>query len=102
MGPTFTKKKGRTYRYYLCVHASKNGYQICPVRTVAAGTIETAVIDQLRVVFRSPELIALLAPDIVEAILRGVEPSGLSPGRLTKQLPVEWPRQRAALGFPSR
>jgi len=58
MGPTFTKKKGRTYRYYLCVHASKNGYQSCPVRTVAAGTIETAVVEQLRAVFRSPELIA--------------------------------------------
>ncbi|MCC6311611.1 MAG: hypothetical protein IT345_11960 [Trueperaceae bacterium] len=46
--------------------------------------------------------LTLLAPDIVEAILRGVEPSGLSLQRLTKQLPVEWPRQRAALGFPSR
>jgi site-specific DNA recombinase len=28
------------------------------VRTVAAGTIETAVVEQLRAVFRSPELIA--------------------------------------------
>jgi site-specific DNA recombinase len=58
MGPTFTRKKGKTYRYYLCVHASKNGYSKCPVGTVAAGEIEEAVVGQLRAVFRSPELIA--------------------------------------------
>jgi site-specific DNA recombinase len=58
MGPTFTRKNGKTYRYYLCVHASKNGYSKCPVRTVAAGEIEEAVVGQLRAVFRSPELIA--------------------------------------------
>ncbi|HPQ70091.1 MAG TPA: recombinase family protein [bacterium] len=58
MGPTFTKKKGKTYRYYLCIAASKNGYNSCPVKTIAAGEIEGAVMAQLRAVFRSPELIA--------------------------------------------
>ncbi|MDP8225927.1 MAG: hypothetical protein P9L99_21375, partial [Candidatus Lernaella stagnicola] len=38
--------------------ASKNGYDTCPVKTVAAGEIEGAVMAQLRAVFRSPELIA--------------------------------------------
>mgnify|MGYP006289861277 CR=1 FL=1 len=58
MGPTFTTKKGKVYRYYLCVAASKKGYKECPVRSVSAGVIETAVVDQLRAVFRSPEMIA--------------------------------------------
>ena len=58
MGVTFTKKSGKLYRYYLCVHASKNGYATCPVKSVAAGEIEDAVIGQLRAVFRTPELIA--------------------------------------------
>ncbi len=58
MGPTFTRKNGKTYRYYLCSHASKNGYAKCPVRTVPAGEIEEAVVGQLRGVFRSPELVA--------------------------------------------
>src|SRR5690606_18412139 len=58
MGPTFIKKKGKTYRYYLCVHASKNSYKSCQLRTVDAGTGEKAVFGQPRVVFRSPELIA--------------------------------------------
>jgi site-specific DNA recombinase len=57
MGPTFTRKRSKTYRYYLCVHASKNGYGDCPVRTVAAGDIEAAVVEQLRAVFRTPELV---------------------------------------------
>ena len=43
--------------------------------------------------------LTLLTPDIVEAILRGVEPSGLSLGRLTRQIPVEWQEQRRKPGF---
>jgi len=43
--------------------------------------------------------LTLLAPDIVEAILMGEEPSGLSLATLTKQLPIEWERQRKTLGF---
>ena len=42
----------------LCIAASKNGYDTCPVKTVAAGEIEGAVMEQLRAVFRSPELVA--------------------------------------------
>ncbi len=42
--------------------------------------------------------LALLAPDIVEAIVRGDEPSGLSLEQLTKGLPMLWSEQRATLG----
>jgi len=58
MGPTYTKKRGRFYRYYLCVHASKNGNDSCPIRTLSAGEIETAVVDRLRDILRSPEMVA--------------------------------------------
>lgn len=58
MTSTYTRKAGRTYRYYVCTKATKNGYDSCPVRTVAAGDIEQAVISQVRVLFRSPEMIA--------------------------------------------
>jgi hypothetical protein len=40
-----------------------------------------------------------LAPDIVEAIVRGEEPSGLSLEKLTKGMPMAWEEQRAVLGF---
>ena len=55
---SYTKSRGKIYRYYTCVAASKSGYDSCPVRSVAAGEIDEAVMSQLRVVFRTPEMIA--------------------------------------------
>jgi site-specific DNA recombinase len=58
MIPTFTNRRGKQYRYYLCLNASKSGYAACPTRAVSAGNIEQIVIDQLRGMFHSPEIIA--------------------------------------------
>jgi hypothetical protein len=58
MGITFAQKASKKYRYYICLHAKKGGYGVCPVKTVAAGTIEVAVVNQLRAIFTSPELAA--------------------------------------------
>ncbi len=58
MTMSFTPKPGKkTYRYYVCVGATKKGYDSCPVRSVSAGVIEEAVKGQLRAVFQSSELI---------------------------------------------
>ncbi|HPQ70090.1 MAG TPA: hypothetical protein PKW95_13255 [bacterium] len=46
--------------------------------------------------------LTLLAPDIIEAILYGREPSGLSLARLNKAFPLEWEEQRVALKFITR
>lgn len=51
-------ENGRVYRYYHCIKATKNGRETCPVRTIAAGEVEQAVIGQVRALFRSPEMIA--------------------------------------------
>ncbi|MBN2713586.1 MAG: hypothetical protein JXR97_14290 [Planctomycetes bacterium] len=40
-----------------------------------------------------------LAPDIVEAILAGEEPEGLSLGQLYKAIPAAWEEQRELYGF---
>ena len=37
-----------------------------------------------------------LAPDIVEAVLKGDEPEGMSLGRLRRGLPMRWEEQRKA------
>ena len=43
-----------------------------------------------------------LAPDIVEAILAGIEPDGLSIAKLTEQpIPEDWNEQRRLYGFLS-
>ena len=40
-----------------------------------------------------------LVPDIIEAILNGEEPSGLSLARLVRTFPTDWERQRVLFGF---
>ena len=56
--PTHTRKGGRLYRYYVSQTVLKHGAGSCPVGRVSAGDIEAAVIDQLRAVFRQPEIVA--------------------------------------------
>jgi DNA invertase Pin-like site-specific DNA recombinase len=56
--PTHTRKGGRLYRYYVSQTVLKHGAGSCPVGRVPAGEIEAAVLDQLRAVFRQPEIVA--------------------------------------------
>ncbi|KIL96949.1 hypothetical protein CCC_01442 [Paramagnetospirillum magnetotacticum MS-1] len=56
MTPSHTRKKGRLYRYYTCMKAIHSGHESCPVRSIAAGEIEAAVIGQVRALLRAPEI----------------------------------------------
>lgn len=56
--PTHTRKGGRLYRYYVSQTVLKHGAGACPIGRVPAGEIEAAVVDQLRAVFRQPEIVA--------------------------------------------
>jgi len=56
--PTHTRKGGRLYRYHVSQTVLKHGAGSCPVGRLPAGEIEAAVIDQLRAVFRQPEIVA--------------------------------------------
>lgn len=57
MSPTHTRKNGRLYRYYLSQTVLKQGAGDCPVARVPAAEIEKIVIDQLRILLLSPEII---------------------------------------------
>jgi site-specific DNA recombinase len=77
MSPTYTRKGGRLYRYYVSQSVLKLGPETCPIRRVAAAEIETAVIDQLRGMLRAPEIVVRtwrvarqLMGDIKEADVR--------------------------------
>ena len=56
--PTHTSKGGRQYRYYVSQSVLKHGAGACEIGRVPAGEIERAVVDQLRAVFRQPEIVA--------------------------------------------
>jgi len=57
MSPTHTRKNGRLYRYYLSQTVLKQGSGDCPVARVPAAEIEKIVIDQVRFLLLSPEII---------------------------------------------
>jgi hypothetical protein len=57
MSPTHTRKGGKLYRYYVTQSVLKLGPATCPIRRIPAGEIEAAVIDQLRAMLASPEMI---------------------------------------------
>jgi site-specific DNA recombinase len=57
MSPTHTRKGSRLYRCYVSQDVLKRGPDPCPVGRVSAAEIEAAVVDQLRGIFRQPEII---------------------------------------------
>ncbi|MBI5121300.1 MAG: recombinase family protein [Rhodospirillales bacterium] len=72
MAPTYTRKQGRLYRYYTCMKAIRSGHGECPVRSVAAGEIEAAVIGQVRALLTAPEILAR-----VERLAVGIPPDSV-------------------------
>lgn len=57
MTPTHTRKNGRLYRYYISTSLIKSGAGSCSVGRIPAAAIEEAVIDQIRRLVQSPEII---------------------------------------------
>jgi DNA invertase Pin-like site-specific DNA recombinase len=57
MSPSHTRKGGRLYRYYVSQTVTKGGACGAAWARVPAGEIETAVVDQLRDLLRTPEMI---------------------------------------------
>jgi DNA invertase Pin-like site-specific DNA recombinase len=57
MSPTHTRKGNRLYRYYVSQAVLQRGRDACAIGRLPAAEIEAAVIDQLRGVFRQPEMI---------------------------------------------
>ncbi len=57
MSPTRTRRGQKLYRYYVSQAVIKGGARNSPADRVPAAEIERAVVDQLRVMLRSPEVI---------------------------------------------
>jgi site-specific DNA recombinase len=50
MVPTYCKKRGRLYRYYVCRRTREEGWGACPTKSVSATQIEQLVVEQIRAV----------------------------------------------------
>jgi site-specific DNA recombinase len=57
MSPTHTRRGTKLYRYYVSQKALKEGADACSIKRIAAADIESVVVDQLRVLLRSPEIV---------------------------------------------
>ncbi len=57
MSPTHTRKSGRLYRYYISQSVMKRGTNACSVRQIPAAEIERIVIEQIRSLLQTPEVI---------------------------------------------
>jgi DNA invertase Pin-like site-specific DNA recombinase len=55
--PTYTRRGKRLYRYYVSTGVIKRGPEACSIRRVAAAEVDTAVVDQVRILVQSPEII---------------------------------------------
>jgi DNA invertase Pin-like site-specific DNA recombinase len=57
MTPAHTRRGDKLYRYYVSTDVLKRDGDACPVRRVPAAEIESAVVEQVRGLLRSPEII---------------------------------------------
>jgi site-specific DNA recombinase len=77
MSPTHTRRGQKLYRYYVSQAVIKGENDGSPINRVPAAEIERAVVDQLRILLRSPEIIVATwraakndLPDLGEADVR--------------------------------
>ncbi len=57
MMPTSSRSGSIKYRYYITTTAHKTGHANCDLGMVRAGDLEGIIFDQLKQIFRQPELI---------------------------------------------
>jgi site-specific DNA recombinase len=58
MTPAHTRKKGKLYRYYVATSAIRSGVpDHNPIRRIPATEIEAAVVHQIKLMVRSPEIV---------------------------------------------
>jgi site-specific DNA recombinase len=61
---TYTSRKRKIYRYYVCLNAQQRGWQSCPSKSINAHEIETAVVDHIRGIGRNEKIIAATAAKV--------------------------------------
>lgn len=55
--PTHTRRKGKLYRYYVSTDTLKRSMEDISIGRIPADEIETAVVQQIRILLQSPEMV---------------------------------------------
>ena len=75
---TYTMRKSKRYRYYVCYNAQQQGWQNCETKSVSAQAIETAVLDSIRRIGTDPKLAEAVAAEALDQMC--APPPGSRPG----------------------
>src|ERR1035437_9792633 len=67
---TYTMRKSKRYRYYVCYNAQQQGWQNCETKSVSAQAIETAVLDSIRRIVKDPKLAETVAAEALGQMAR--------------------------------
>jgi K+-sensing histidine kinase KdpD len=70
MTHTYTMRKSKRYRYYVCYNAQQKGWQNCETKAVSAQAIETAVLDSIRRIGTDPKLAEAVAAEALDQMAR--------------------------------
>jgi site-specific DNA recombinase len=65
---TYTLKRSRRYRYYVCLTAQQRGWDACPTKSVAAQSIEDSIVARIRALGSDPRVILEAARQVREEI----------------------------------
>jgi site-specific DNA recombinase len=65
---TYTLKRSRRYRYYVCLTAQQKGWDACPTKSVASQSIEDSVVGRIRGLGSDPRVILEAARQVRERI----------------------------------
>jgi len=83
---SFTNKKNRNYRYYVCQTAHKQGKQACPTKNIAAAEIEKFVFERIKEIGKSPDLINASITKVHKEFQKKHELLSIQVGRLRKEI----------------
>jgi site-specific DNA recombinase len=67
---TYTMRKSKRYRYYVCYNAQQKGWNSCETKSVSAPAIESAVLDSIRRLGTDPKLADAVAVEAIEQMAR--------------------------------
>ena len=65
MAHSYTKKKGKLYRYYRCSTAEKQGRSACSTPHISAGEIEAKIVDEVRRLAADPALVDQVFAEVI-------------------------------------
>jgi DNA invertase Pin-like site-specific DNA recombinase len=57
MTPAYTRKGGKLYRYYVSTDVLRTGARASPIKRIAAAQLEAVVVEQVKILLQTPEII---------------------------------------------